>query len=68
MAKRSAQARMQEIFRHYQEKVVGGRPVTMDEVAEWLIGQGLYPVPTIRSSAEEVAAWEKLWAEVKNGT
>jgi len=66
MAKRSAQARLQEIFHHYYEVIAGKRPVTMDEVADWSIGQGLYPVPTIRSTAEEVDAWEKLWQGVKH--
>lgn len=62
--KRSATTRLQEIFHHYQNNVVGGRPVTMEEVSQWAIDNQLYPVPSIRDAADLAAVWDRRFLEL----
>lgn len=59
--------RLLDCFDAYARRV-GGRPCTTNEVSEWMLAQGLWPVATMRDSAETVAAWEKRFAEVKAST
>jgi hypothetical protein len=60
--KRSAQKRYCAAADVYQNMV--GRPFTSDEIANWMIAERLYPVPTIRNSPDEQRVWEERFAEV----
>jgi hypothetical protein len=61
---RTKQQRLCAVMDAYCE-LVGGRPVTADEVAEWALVSGLWPVPTVRDSAELGEAWAKRLAAAK---
>ena len=51
------------MFNAYRD-TVGGRPCTMEEVSEWALANGFYPVPSIRDDAEKCAAWDLRFVEV----
>jgi hypothetical protein len=56
-------ARLLMIFDAYRDLVK--RPCTTQEVAEWAMVSGLYPVPAFRCTNEEAATWEQRLASVK---
>lgn len=58
--------RLVDCFMAYRNKV--NRAVTLDEVANWTMENGLHPVPKRGDSAEVTAAWEQRFAEVSAPT
>lgn len=63
--KRTKQQRLLAIVDHYQAKLVGGRPVTMDEVAEWALKQELWPTPGVRDPPAVGDAWDARFEKLK---
>jgi hypothetical protein len=61
--KETANDRMIRTLEHYRT-LIGNRPWTGGEVAEWALEHGLYPFPGIRSTAEECQEWDKRFEEL----
>jgi len=64
MTKRTKQQRLIDLIECYK-KIKGFVAVSTDEVAEWAMENGLYPVPTMRDDAQFRDAWESKFATIK---
>jgi hypothetical protein len=58
--------RLLDLFDAFQ-KLQGGGPVQMTEVASWATSHGLYPVPTKGSDPRVVDRWDELFAQATGG-
>lgn len=64
MAKRTAKSRHHAIIELYGSHVCK-QPFTAEMLARWAMDNELMPAPSMHSSEEEAAAWEKRFEAVK---